>query len=263
MSVFIHPQAFVEEGANIQDGVSIDRGVIIRKNVTIGKNTSVGPYAVIEGNTTIGQDCRIFSHAVVGSDPQDLKYQGVTSFVKIGNNNVIREFVTINPGTEEGDSTIVGDNNLIMAYSHLAHNCIVGNHCVLANAATLAGYVEICDYVVVGGLVAIHQFTTVGSHTMIGGCSKVVQDPPPFSICDGHPASVKGLNIVGLKRRGFSKEIITVLRKTFKIMFFSNLPLHSAVDKLKEENIFSVKEVQYLVEFTKNSQRGVCRPKSD
>jgi len=261
MSVSIHPEAFIEEGAYLGENVTVDRGAIIRESVSIGDNSYVGPYVVMEGHTSVGKNCRIFSHAVIGSIPQDLKYKGVTSFVKIGDDNIIREFVTINPGTEEGSSTVIGNHNLIMAYSHIAHDCIVGDHCVLANGAMLAGYVEICDYVVIGGLVAIHQFTRVGSHAIIGGCSKIVQDPPPFSICDGHPAVVRGVNLVGLKRRGFNTETIQVLRRAFKIMFFSSLPLHSAIERLKNEGIFSIKEVQYLLEFVKNSQRGICRPK--
>jgi len=261
MPVAIHPQAVIEDGAFLDENVTVDCGAIVRKDVRIGKNTSVGPYSVIEGHTTIGSDCKIFSHAIIGSEPQDLKYQGVTSYVTIGNNNIIREFVTINPGTEEGDYTVVGDNNLIMAYSHLAHNCVLGNNCVLANAATLAGYVQVGDHVIVGGLTAIHQFTRVGAYTIMGGCSKVVQDTPPFSICDGHPAVVRGVNIVGLKRKGFSSQALKSLRAAFKIMFFSSLPLHSAVERLKAEDLLSCIEVQHLVEFTKQSKRGVCRPK--
>jgi len=260
MSYSFHPTSLIEEGAQIEEGVKIGPYTIIGKNVKIGKNTEIGAFCVIEGFTEIGTDNKIFSHAVIGSDPQDLKYKGERSFVKIGDGNLIREFVTINPGTEKDSVTLIGDRNLIMAYSHIAHNCKIGNNCILANCATLAGFVEIEDFAVIGGMVAIHQFCRVGKYSIIGGCSKVVQDIPPYSLCDGHPAEVKGLNLVGLKRRGFSKETINILNKAFKILFFSNLPFSSGFEKIKQEKLL-IPEVEVLLEFIKSSKRGVCRPK--
>ncbi len=261
MNIDIHPQALVEEGAHLEEDVTVERGAIIRNTVKIGKGTHIGPYSVIEGYTTIGGDCHIFSHTVVGSISQDLKYKGQKTFLEIGDSNTIREFVTINPGTEEGTFTRIGSNNLIMAYSHIAHNCLVGNNCILANAATLAGHVQIDDGAVIGGLVAIHQFCRVGALSIIGGCSKVVQDIPPYSMCDGHPAQIRGLNIVGLKRKGFAVEVIISLKKAFKILFFSSLSFSSAFKILEDEGLLKVGEVKILVDFIKSSSRGVCRPR--
>ncbi len=260
MSQSFHPTSLIEKGAQIEEGVRIGPYTKIGQNVKIGKNTEIGAFCVIEGFTEIGADNKIFSHAVIGSAPQDLKYKGERSFVKIGDRNLIREFVTINPGTDKDTVTFIGNQNLIMAYSHIAHNCKIGNNCILANCATLAGFVEIEDFAVIGGMVAIHQFCRVGKYSMIGGCAKVVQDIPPYSLCDGHPAEVKGLNRVGLKRRGFPKEKIEVLSRTFKILFFSNFPFSSAFEKLKTENLLT-SEIQTLIDFIKTSKRGVCRPK--
>ena len=218
----------------------------------------MGAHVVIEGRTSIGENCRIFTGAVIGSIPQDLKYKDAKSFLKIGNNNIIREYVTMNPGTDEGGVTSVGNENLLMAYSHVAHDCKVGNGCVIANSGTLAGHVKLEDKVVIGGLTAIHQFTRVGKMAMIGGCSKVVQDIPPFSTCDGHPAKVYGLNLIGLRRSEVSKEEQSALKQAFKILFYSGLIFKSARDKVREE-VGGAGEVKYLLDFIKESKRGVCK----
>lgn len=258
MSVTIHPQAIVSKSATLSQGVEVGPFSLIEDNVTIGKDTKIGPGCFITGSTTIGQNCQIFKGAVIGSPPQDLKYNGQHSYIEIGNFNVIREYVTVNPGTEEGSKTQIGSNNLIMAYSHIAHNCKVGNHCVLANAATLAGFVEIEDKVIVGGLVAIHQFCRVGKLAIIGGCSKVVQDIPPFSMADGHPAKIKGLNSVGLKRAEVSADTIQTLKKAFKILFFEN---HSfdAARKLVEKDLSISPNIEYLLSFLQSTQRGIAK----
>ncbi|MCF7872928.1 MAG: acyl-ACP--UDP-N-acetylglucosamine O-acyltransferase, partial [Candidatus Omnitrophica bacterium] len=185
-----------------------------------------------------------------------LKYKGEISYLVVGNNNKIREFVTINPGTEKGAKTIIGNNNLIMAYSHIAHDCIIGDENVLANGATLAGYVDVGDSVVVGGLVAIHQFCRLGDYSIIGGCSKVVQDVPPYSMCDGHPAVVRALNSIGLKRKNFSPSAIKDLKKAFKILFFSDHSFDEA-KKVTEETIGSVDLVKFLLDFISSSKRGI------
>jgi len=187
-----------------------------------------------------------------------LKYKGQRSFLSIGNHNLIREFVTINPGTEEESQTVIGDSNLIMAYSHVAHNCQVGSHNVLANAATIAGHVKIADHIVIGGLVAVHQFCRIGDYAIIGGCSKVVQDVPPYSLCDGHPAKVYNVNLVGLKRGGFSRGQIETLRKAFKILFFDNHSFDEAEELVKKE-LPSSKEIENLLHFIATSKRGICR----
>ena len=224
----------------------------------IGKSTEIGAHAVVDGYTTIGEDCRIFTGACIGSPPQDLKYKDEKSFLKIGNNNTIREYVTMNPGTDEGGVTSVGDGNLLMAYSHVAHDCKIGNGCVIANSGTLAGHVSVEDKVIIGGLAAIHQFVRVGKLSIIGGCSKIVKDIPPFSTCDGHPARVYGLNLIGLKRAGMTKEAISLLNKAFKILFYSGLSVRNAIDNTRE-TVESCVEVEYLLDFVKASERGVCR----
>ena len=186
----IHPAAIVDKKAKLADDVEVGPYALIGPNVEIGRSVTIAGHAVVDGYTSIGEGTRIFTGAVIGSAPQDLKYKGKKSFLKIGKNNVIREYVTMNPGTEEGSVTSIGDENLLMAYSHVAHDCRIGNNCVIANLGTLAGHVTIEDRVVMGGLAAVHQFTRVGKMAIIGGCSKVVQDIPPFSTCDGNPANV-------------------------------------------------------------------------
>ncbi|MFC1624006.1 acyl-ACP--UDP-N-acetylglucosamine O-acyltransferase [Candidatus Omnitrophota bacterium] len=254
----IHPKAIVDKKAKLADDIEVGPYAIIGPCVEIHRATKIGSHAVIEGNTTIGENCRIFTGACIGSIPQDLKYKGEESFLKIGNNNIIREYVTINPGTHEGSSTDIGDGNLLMAYSHVAHDCKIGNECIIANAGTLAGHVTLGGKVVIGGLTAIHQFVRVGRLSIIGGCSKVVQDIPPFSTCDGHPARVYGLNLVGLRRSGISKEAQLALKRSFKILFHSELSCRSAIDKVKEK-VGRSEEVDHLLDFVKSSERGVSK----
>jgi len=254
----IHNTAIVDKKARLADDVKVGPCAIIGPNVEIGKSTEIGAHAVVDGYTTIGEDCRIFTGACIGSPPQDLKYKDEKSFLKIGNNNTIREYVTMNPGTDEGGVTSVGDGNLLMAYSHVAHDCKIGNGCVIANNGTLAGHVNVEDKVIIGGLAAIHQFVRVGKLSIIGGCSKIVKDIPPFSTCDGHPARVYGLNLIGLKRAGMTKEAISLLNKAFKILFYSGLSVRNAIDNTRE-TVESCVEVEYLLDFVKASERGVCR----
>jgi UDP-N-acetylglucosamine acyltransferase len=224
----------------------------------VKSGTTVGHCAHLTGNTEIGNNCDIFSHAVVGSQPQDLKYKGEESSLKVGDNNTIREFVTINPGTEAGTTTVVGSNNLIMAYSHVAHDCCVGDYNVFANAATLAGHVQIGDRVVIGGLTAIHQFCRIGDYAMLGGCSKVVQDVPPYALADGHPVKIRGLNLTGLRRGRISRESIKILKQAFKIIFFENRSLAQAKDIIKEK-FSGVAEVDTVIDFISSSKRGISR----
>lgn len=258
MATDIHPQALVDSKSELEDGVTVGPYAIIGPNVKIGRFSEVGSFCNITGYTRIGEKCKIFSHSVIGSYPQDLKYNGEKSYIVIGNNNTIREFVTINPGTEEGSETVIGSDNLIMAYSHIAHNCRVGSANIFANLATLAGYVEVGDKVVIGGGAAIHQFCRIGNFSIIGGCSKVVQDVPPFALCDGHPAKVRGLNLVGLRRANFNKDTIRTLRKAFKLLFFREHTLDYATKEIKK-SLPSLQELDYLVRFVTNSKRGISR----
>lgn len=254
----IHKTAIVHQKAKLDSSVTVGPYSLIGENVIIGENTSIGAHCVVEGWTAIGQGNKIFTGAVIGSVPQDRKYAGKRSFVEIGANNIIREYVTINPGTDEDDKTIIGSDNLIMAYSHIAHNCVIGNGVIIANGGTLAGHVTIEDKAVIGGLVAVHQFCRVGKLSIIGGCSKVVQDIPPFSTSDGHPARVYGINSIGLSRAGISSKDSLDLKKAFKILFFSNLSISTAVENLKKE-ISQNSLISYLIDFVTTSKRGISR----
>ncbi|MFA5093150.1 MAG: acyl-ACP--UDP-N-acetylglucosamine O-acyltransferase [Candidatus Omnitrophota bacterium] len=254
----IHPTAIISAKAKLDSTVTVGPFSCIGDHVVIGADTKIGAHCVIEGNTTIGKACEIFTGAVVGSRPQDLKFKDEKVFLEIGDHNIIREYCTLNPGTKEGAKTVVGSNNLLMAYSHVAHDCQVGNGCVLANNSTLAGHVTIEDKAVIGGIVAIHQFVRIGMLSIIGGCSKVVQDIPPFSTCDGHPARVYGLNLIGLRRKGISNASIKQLDQAYKIIFNSGLLIKHALEKVEQE-LEKSEEINYLVNFAKSSERGLAR----
>lgn len=253
----IHPTAIINPKAQLAGDVSVGPYSVIDENVKIEKGTVIAGHCLITGFTKIGANCKIFNGAVIGTIPQDLKYKGEKSFLEIGDNNIIREYVTINLGTKDG-KTIIGSDNLIMAYSHIAHDCRVGNFNVIANVGTLAGFVTIEDRVIIGGLVAIHQFVRVGTLSIMGGCSKVVQDVPPYCINDGHPAKAYGINSIGLERAGISGDIRRDLKNAFKILFKSQLLMKDAVKKVEAEIPLS-NEVMHLIEFIKNSQRGIGR----
>jgi len=254
----IHPTAIISKKANLAADVSVGPYSIINDGVSVGSGTKIGSHCVIEGNTKIGKDCEIFTGAVVGSRPQDLKFKNELVFLEIGDNNIIREYCTLNPGTGELGKTTLGSGNLLMAYSHIAHDCKVGSNCILANNSTLAGHVTIEDRAVVGGIVAIHQFVVVGKLSIIGGCSKVVQDIPPFSTCDGHPARIYGLNLVGLRRNKISNENIKNIDHAFKLLFNSGATPKHALEAVSKE-LPQTEEIIYLINFIKNSQRGLSR----
>lgn len=254
----IHNTAIVSDKARIASDVEIGPFTVIGPKVKIGLGVTIANGCLIDGDTTIGDGSKIYTGAIIGSPPQDLKYKGEDTKLIIGENNIIREYTTINLGTIEKGVTTVGNNNLIMAYSHIAHDCVVGDNCVLANCATLAGHVTIEDKVVIGGLVAIHQFTRVGKFSILGGCSKVVQDIPPFSTCDGHPARVYGLNLLGLRRAQISARVISDLKSAFKYLFFSGLCKANAIEKI-QGFISQSPEVLYLIDFLQSSSRGIAR----
>ena len=258
-SAVIHKTAIVHPEARLGRGVVVGPYSIIEKNVTISDHCRIGSSCVIQGHTAIGKDCQFFTGAVIGSLPQDKKYNGNGAiYLLIGDNNIFREYVTVNPGTPEGGGkTVIGSNNLFMAYSHIAHDCVIGNNCVMANNGTLAGHVTLEDMAVVGGLTAVHQFVRLGRLSIIGGCSKVVQDIPPFSMCDGHPAKVYSLNSVGLRRAKISSEALQVLRRAFKLLFHSGLSRTHALEIIETE-LPSCPEIEHLIFFTKTSKRGLC-----
>lgn len=256
MSNIIHQTAIIEDGAVLADDVKVGAFSIISSNVKIGKGTTIGSHCVIEGNTTIGENNTIFSHAVLGTIPQDLKFDGEEVELIIGDNNIIREFTLFNPGTKGGGSiTKIGDGNLFMGYVHIAHDCIIGNNCILANVATLAGHVECEDYVVIGGLSAIHQFCKIGTQSMIGGGSIVVQDIPPFCNTEGNRATIRGLNLTGLRRRMDNREDINSIRKAYKKLFSSGQPLSQSANEILEtfDNIYS----RQLAQFVLDTNRGI------
>lgn len=255
----IHKTAIVNSKAEIEDDVIIGPYCIIGDNVKIGKGTKLISHIQIEGATEIGQNCTVYPFTTIGFSPQDIKYKGEPTGVKIGNNNIIREYVTIHRGSVSADGwTTVGDNNFIMAYVHIAHDCKIGNSIIMANLATLAGHVVIEDFAFIGGLVAIHQFARVGAHAIVGGFSGVAQDIPPFTMASGSRAKLYGINSVGLKRRGFNEETINILKKAYKILFRDKLPLKEAIEKVKNE-IPQIPETKHLIEFIESNKRGICR----
>lgn len=257
-SVMIHPTAIVHPDAELGKGVEIGPFSIIAGTVKIGDGTKVGARVTIEGNTTIGKDNEFFTGAVIGSMTQDKKFDGGTSFLTIGDGNKIREYVTINPGTKDGTQTLIGNFNLLMAYSHVAHDCVIGNHAVLANQGTLAGHVIVEDRAIIGGLSAVHQFTRIGTLSIIGGCSKVVQDVPPFMMVDGHPARAFGINSVGMDRAEVPKDEKTSMKKAYRLVFKSKLTLKKAMQQL-EADLPPSPCLETLLQFLKNSERGICR----
>ena len=255
----VHPTAIVHPKARLSSGVSIGPYSIVQEHVTIGARTEVGAHCVLEGKTTIGEECRIFTGAVIGSIPQDLKYNGEESSLVIGDRNKIREYVTINPGTAGGGGkTVIGSDCLLMAYSHVAHDCVVGSHVIIANSAALAGHITVEDRAVIGGLVGLHQFTRVGTLSIIGGCSRVIQDIPPYATAVGYPAAVYGINSEGLKRAGASNDVKKQLHRAFKVLFHSKLSMSHA---LKEVEGFPGRspEIEHLLAFIRGSKRGVAR----
>ncbi|MBF0408307.1 MAG: acyl-ACP--UDP-N-acetylglucosamine O-acyltransferase [Candidatus Riflebacteria bacterium] len=255
----IHQTAIVSQKAEIHPSVEIGPYCVIGPDVTIGENTVVGSNCFIDGITTIGKSNKLFPFVSIGCPPQDLKYSGQKTFVKIGDNNSFREYVTVHRAEGEGNSTTIANDNLFMAYGHVAHNCHVGSFNVLANSATLAGHVHVADRATIGGFVGIHQFCHVGSMVMIGGMSKIVKDVPPFIKIDGNPARVIGLNSVGLRRNGVTKEGIEILRQVFRIFFRSEYNVSQAVEKLKNDGLAEKPYVRDLIDFIKDSHRGIYK----
>jgi len=259
MSNIIHKTAIVGQQVKLGKNVTIGPYSVIDGQVCLGDDVTIGAHCVVEGHTTIGNGCQIFTGAVIGSPPQDRKHQKTDKvFLNIGNSNVFREYVTVNPGTiEGGGETRIGNNNLFMASSHVAHDCVIGDDCVLANYVGLSGHVTIEDRAVIGGLSGVHQYARVGYLSMIGGCSKVNQDVPPFSLVDGNPATLRGLNIVGLKRAEIPSAVQRSLHHAFKILFNSGLNRSNAVIQVKD-HLNGMPEIHRVIEFIQISKRGIC-----
>jgi UDP-N-acetylglucosamine acyltransferase len=259
----IHPTAIVDRGAELDTSVGVGPYAIIGAGVRIAAGTSVGAHCVIEGPTTIGRDNRIFSHAALGAAPQDKKYGGEPTRLEIGERNTIREFCTFNRGTAQDEGvTRIGNDNWVMAYVHVAHDCQVGHHTILANNATLAGHVHVGDWVIVGGLTGIHQFCKVGAHAMTGFQSHVSQDVPPFMMVAGNPLAVHGFNVEGLRRRGFTRERIAGVKQMHKLLYRDGLTLEAArqaIEALRGTVEGGDPEVDLLLGFLAASKRGIAR----
>lgn len=258
----IHETAVVHPNARIGKDVEIGPYAVIGENVLIGDGTQISAHVVIDGWTSIGKDCKIFPGASIGAEPQDLKFAGEKSYTFIGDNTTIRECVTINRATGEGEETRVGSNCLLQAYVHIAHNCVVGNHVIMSNAATLAGHVVVEDRAVISGLVGVHQFVKIGRNSMVGGLSKVTQDVPPFVTVDGHPAKVSGINNVGLSRAGYSPETRRVIKHAYRILYMSGLSLPQAIAVMEQE-LEACEPIEHLLRFLRNVERGIVRGRRD
>ncbi|UCE20483.1 MAG: acyl-ACP--UDP-N-acetylglucosamine O-acyltransferase [Gemmatimonadota bacterium] len=254
----IHPTAIVDPKAELGAKVAIGPCTLIEGDVTIGDGTKIGAHCVILGGTRIGRDCNIHHHVILGDTPQDLKYKGEPTTLEIGDRNIIREFCCFHRGTRESMKTVIGSDCFLMAYIHIAHDCRIGNHVILANAVNMGGHTEIHDYANVGGVVAIHQFIKIGCHSITGGGYRVPKDIPPYIKAGGYPLKVIGLNLIGLKRRGFSEETIRHLKKAHHILFRSKLNVSQAVQRLKEQ-IELTQEVQTIITFIERSERGIIR----
>ncbi len=256
MKASIHPTAVVDPSAELAEGVEIGPYAVVGRESRLGRGTTVGAHAVIGPHTTLGESNRVFPHACVGLDPQDLKYKGEKSLLVVGDDNTFREFCTLNRGCGEGNATRVGSHNLMMAYSHVGHDCVLGSHLVLANSVALAGHVVVEDHVGIGGLVGVHQFCHVGEHCMIGGGAMVSKDVVPYVMVSGDIPQLFGLNLVGLKRAGFGRDVIRVLEEAYRTLFRSNLNTSQALAALAGAASQSP-QVAHLVEFIKGSERGI------
>jgi UDP-N-acetylglucosamine acyltransferase len=254
----IHPTAIVERGAELGPGVVIGPYAYVGPRVILGEGTHVGLHAILEGRTVIGPRCQIHHGAAIGNIPQDLKFRGAPTEVVIGHDTTVREYATVHAATGEGEATVVGDNVLLMAYTHVAHNCRIGNHVILANAVNLAGHVRIDEYAIIGGITPVHQFVAVGCHAFIGGGSRVPQDIPPFVKAAGNPLRACGLNAVGMDRRGIPPEVRLELKRAYRILYRSQLNVAQALDRITRE-LKLYPEVHEFVEFVRSSERGIVR----
>lgn len=257
VKVKIHETAIIHPGAQIGEEVEIEPYSIIEDNVSIGNGTRIGPHVHIKGWTTIGEDNEIYTGAIIGSEPKDLKHKpGDRSFVIIGDRNSIHEYTSIARATGRDDATEIGSDNLLMSYIHVAHDCKIGSKIIMASFATLGGHVMVEDKAIIGAQSAIHQFVRVGTMALAGACAKIVQDVPPYMISDGYPASVRCLNIVGLRRNGVSSQNRLLLKRAFKLLFHSNLNRTQAVERIREE-VDMCEEVEHLLNFIETSKRGI------
>ncbi|MEN8007463.1 MAG: acyl-ACP--UDP-N-acetylglucosamine O-acyltransferase [Candidatus Krumholzibacteriota bacterium] len=254
----IHPTAVVHPSARLGHNVKVGPHSVIGPDVVMGPDCVVGSSVLIEGHTTIGRNNRFFHGAAIGCEPQDKKFRGETTFLEIGDNNDFREYVTVHLATEEGAQTRVGNNNLVMAYVHIAHNCHIHDDCVIANAVNLAGHVEVGNHATIGGLTPVHQFVRIGPYAFIGGASRLSQDVPPFVKVAGSPVEVRGINSIGLKRNGFTDDDLKILKKAYRILYRSGLNVTQAVDRIAADCKLT-KHTETLMAFIRRSDRGIVR----
>ena len=254
----IHPTAIVSPQAEVPDSCEVGPYCVIGDGVTLGTDCQLMNHVTIQGPTTIGNENHFHPFCSIGGRSQDLKYTEEPTYLEIGDRNNFREFCTINRATSPGEKTVIGSDNHLLAYSHVAHNCIVGNHCIFSNNGTLAGHVIMEDYAIIGGLSAVHQFCRIGQHAMIGGCTKIVQDVPPFFITDGNPAGIRSVNAVGLQRRGFDDTQIANLRKSLRLLKNSSLNTTQACQEI-EGAFAGCEKTQILLSFIRGSDRGIIR----
>ena len=254
----VHPAAFVDPAARLGAGVVVEPGAIIGPHVRIGDRTRVGSHALVTGWTTVGSDCRLHHGAVLGSAPQDLKYSGEPSYLEVGDRTEIREYATLNLATEPGTTTRVGSDCLLMAYSHVAHNCHLGDHVVVANIVQFAGYITVDDWAILGGGTLVHQFVRIGCHAMVGGMSRVTQDVAPYATVAGSPPRLAGVNAIGLERRGFTPEARAAVERAYRVLFRNGKSASAAVTELRS-GFRDVAEVAHLARFVETSERGLTR----
>jgi len=254
----IHPTAIVSAKAELAADVTVGPHTIIEENVVVDSGTTIASSVVLASGTRLGNNVKVFHSAVIGTVPQDLKFGGEETTAEIGDNTVVREFATFNRGTKYHNKTRIGKDGLLMAYSHVAHDCLIGDNVIMANSVNLAGHIEVGDYAILGGVLPVHQFVRIGAHSMIGGGFRVQQDVCPYALVGGYPLRVVGINSVGLKRRGFDLDVVRTLEKTFKIIFFSKLNTTQALTRVKDE-IEVVPEVKLILDFFESSQRGVIK----
>jgi UDP-N-acetylglucosamine acyltransferase len=254
----VHPSAIIHPQAHIGSGCEVGPYCVIGEHVRLGDNCKLHSHVVVDGHTRLGKDNEIFPFATIGKKTQDLKWKGGVTRLEIGDRNVFREGVTIHSATDDGDATVVGSDNLLLTYVHIAHDCVLGNHIIMSGFAGLAGHVVVEDHAILGGYTAVHQFCRVGRLAMTGGCSRIPQDVPPFMIVEGNPAETRTINKIGLERNGVSSEAQTALRRAYKIIFREELSVPNALVKIEEE-LPPLPEVQHLVQFIRASERGITK----
>lgn len=254
----IHATAVIHPKARIADGCRIGPYCVIGEHVTLGEGCHLHSHVVIDGHTTLGRENRLYPFTSIGLQTQDLKWKGGVTRTVIGDRNTFRENVTIHSATNDGDATVIGSDNNLLAYCHVAHDCQLGSHIIMSNVGTLAGHVTVDDHAIVGGLAAIHQFCRIGRMSIIGGCSKVVQDVPPFMLVDGNPGQTRTINKIGLERNGVSEEAQNALKQAFKILFRERLTMTNALAKIEAE-LPPLPEVQHLLQFARTSERGLSK----